>query len=264
MENRLATSADRPPTDAWSRLDPLTRLVISVGTVIIAVLLDGVVCLLLLALIAVVAPAFAAGVARRVLSMAFTLALPLALSVALVNVLFSIDGTVVATLGPLEITAEGIALAGAVVARVLAMAGAVVLFYVTTRPSRLVASLGFHGVPARFTFIIHNAVAMIPRLAERATEVTSAQRARGMDTEGRWWRRARGVLAVAAPTVLGAVHEVDTRTLALETRGFTRPGRPTILWVPHDSREQRLVRWAIAMAVAALTVARLAGVALPC
>ena len=48
---------------------------------------------------------------------------------------------------------------------------AVTLFYLTTRPAELVASLQAHGTPARLTFVIHNAVAMIPRLAERAAEV---------------------------------------------------------------------------------------------
>ncbi len=101
------------------------------------------------------------------------------------------------------------------------------------------ASLQYHGASPRLTFVIHNGVAMIPRLAERAGEVTAAQRARGLDTEGSILRRARGVVAVAAPTVLGALREVETRTLALETRGFTRPGRPTVLWPPHDSGAQR-------------------------
>jgi energy-coupling factor transport system permease protein len=107
-------------------------------------------------------------------------------------------------------------------------------------------------------------VATIPRLVERAREVTAAQRARGLDTEGRIWRRARGMVAVAAPTVLSSVHEVETRTLALETRGFTRPGRRTLLWEPRDSAAQRAARWGIVIAVALLAVARVAGVPLPC
>ena len=141
------------------------------------------------------------------LATCLVLALPLALSVVIVNVVFAVGST-----------EEGVLLAAEVVARVLTMAGAAVLFYSTTRPSELVASLQHHGVPSRATFVIHNGVAMIPRLAERAREVTAAQRARGLDTEGSWLRRGRGVVALAAPTVLGAIHEVETRTMALETR----------------------------------------------
>lgn len=258
------TTVDHEDDRPWQRLDPLTRLVVSVGTLAAAIVLDGAVCLVLLGLVAVVLPAASAGVLGRVIRTGLLLALPLAISVVVVNVLFSDDGTVIMRLGPLEITDAGVSLAVVVLARVLTMTGAVVLFYLTTSPSELLNSLRFHGMPARATFVIHNGVAMIPRLADRAREVADAQRARGLDTEGRPWRRARGVVALAAPTVLGAIHEVETRTLALETRGFARPGRPTLLWTPVDGPWQRGLRWGIGAALFALVVARLSGAALPC
>jgi energy-coupling factor transport system permease protein len=146
-----------------------------------------------------------------------------------------------------------------VLARVLLMAGAVTLFYRTTTPDELVASLQAHGLPPMATFVIHNAVAMVPRLAERAEEVTAAQRARGLDSEGSLRHRLRGVVAVAGPTVGGAISEAEARTLALESRGFTRPGRHTLLRVPADSVVQRAARWTMLAGVVALAMARLAG-----
>ena len=53
------------------------------------------------------------------------------------------------------------------------------------------------------------------------------------------------------------------RTLALETRGFTRPGRATVLRVPADSTVQRLARWGLLAALMALGAARFTGI-LPC
>ena len=245
-ERRAATS--------WHRLDPLTRLTVGVATMLAAVLLGGVVCPLLLALVAVVLPAGLAGVLRDVLRTGLLLALPLALSVAIINVLFA-TGT----------TEQGIAIAAEVVVRVLTMAAAAVLFYATTRPSELVASLQYHGTSPRLTFVIHNGVAMIPRMAERAREVTAAQRARGLDTEGAWPRRVAGRRwQWLRRPCLGALREVESRTLALETRAFTRPGSRTVLWPPHDTAGQRVARWGMALAVVALTVARVAGVPLPC
>lgn len=253
----MTTQTPTPTTSGstatrWCALDPLTRLVVAVGTMVAALLLGGIVCPSGLAVVAVIMPALAARELGMVLRLSLLLALPLGVSVVIVNVLFS-PGT----------TAQGAVLATEVVVRILTMAGAAVLFYRTTRPAELVASLQHHGVPARATFVIYNGVAMVPRLAERAREVTEAQRARGLDTEGRWWRRARGVVALAGPTVLGAISEVETRTLALETRGFTRPGRPTLLWVPHDSTLQRLARWSVPTGLVLLALARLTGT-LPC
>jgi len=251
------TTTPRPPsadthTDRWRALDPLTRLVVAVITMAAALVLGGLICSLALLIGAVVVPALVARELVPLLRPSLTLSLPLAVSVVIVNLLFS-PGSV----------EEGARLAAEVVVRVLTMAGAAVLFYRTTSPADLVGSLQHHGLPARATFVIHNAVAMIPRLAERAREVTAAQRARGLDSEGNWWRRGRGVLAISGPTVLGAIGEVETRTLALETRGFTRPGRATVLRVPADSAVQRLARWGLFAALIAVGIARLAGV-LPC
>jgi energy-coupling factor transport system permease protein len=217
-----------------------------------ALILGGVACPLVLLAVAVVVPAAVARELATVARLGLLLSLPLVVSVSVVNLLFSP--------GTLE---DGAWLAAEVVVRVLTMAGAAVLFYRTTGPADLVGSLQHHGLSPRLTFVVHNAVAMIPRLAEQAREVTAAQRARGLDSEGSWIRRGRGVLAVAAPTVLGAIGEVETRTLALETRGFTHPGRPTVLRAPRDSGRQRLARWSLAAGVVALAVARVAG-ALPC
>jgi energy-coupling factor transport system permease protein len=224
----------------------------AVGTMVAALLLAGVACPVVLGLAAVVVPALVARELRAVLRLSLLLALPLGVSVVVVNLVLA-PGT----------TAQGAELAAEVVARILTMAGATVLFYRTTRPAELVGSLQWHGLPARATFVIHNGVAMIPRLAERAREVTEAQRARGLDTEGNWLRRGRGVVSLAAPTVLGAIGEVETRTLALESRAFTRPGRPTPLWVPRDTAAQRLTRWAVPAGLVVLLLARLGGV-LPC
>lgn len=217
-----------------------------------ALILSGVICPLVLLVVAVAIPASLARELAPVTRLAVLLSLPLVVSVIVINLLFS-SGT----------AAAGAWLAAEVVVRVLTMAAATVLFYRTTSPADLVGSLQHHGLSPQATFVVHNAVAMIPRLTERAHDVAAAQRARGMDSEGRWWRRGRGIVAIAAPTVLGAVSEVEARTLALETRGFTRPGRPTVLRVPRDSATQRFARWAVAGAVVVLAVGRVVGV-LPC
>jgi energy-coupling factor transport system permease protein len=94
---------------------------------------------------------------------------------------------------------------------------------------------------------------------ERAATITAAQRARGLDTEGSLWRRLRGVLPLAGPVLLGSITEVEERTMAFEARGFTRPGRRTLLWWPSDSGRQRLARWLLLLAVPALVIARAAG-----
>jgi energy-coupling factor transport system permease protein len=119
-------------------------------------------------------------------------------------------------------------------------------------------------VPARVTFVAHQALVLVPRTLERAGIVGAAQRARCLDAESSVWRRVRGVLAVAAPTVLGAIDDAEVRTLTLEARGFSRPGPRTLLWVPRDTRAQRLARWLVVAGVVLMVIARIAGIGSPC
>jgi energy-coupling factor transport system permease protein len=249
----------------WHRLAPVTRLVVAAGTVLAAAALGSPACLLLLGCVAVLVPAAVAGATWRLVRSTLALALPLAVSVLLVNIFLYPSGlTVVAELGPLRATAEGLGFALEVLARILVMAGATVLFALTTRPADLVADLQRHGVPPRSALVIHGAVTILPRLVERAGEVSAAQRARGLDTEGGPARRLRGVLPLAAPVIVGAIAEAETRTLALEARGFSRPGPRTLLRTFGDGGAQRAFRWAVSLGMGLLVGARLVGVPLPC
>jgi energy-coupling factor transport system permease protein len=100
-------------------------------------------------------------------------------------------------------------------------------------------------------------------MAERARDIQAAQRARGLDTEGSVRARLRGVLPLAGPAVLGTLHDVETRSHALEARAFDRPGRRHLLWAPADSGPQRLARWLLVVALLAFVAATARGVLPP-
>lgn len=238
---------------------------VALATTVAVIVMEGVPCVALLGLAAVATPAVVARELRAVVRTSLLLALPVGLSAALVNILFAPGvGTALLELGPFRVTEAGLGLAALVVARVFVIAGAGTLFYRTTSAPELVADLERRSLPPRMTFVVASAVTTIPTLAQRASVVAQAQRARGLDTGGGVLGRARGLLPLVAPTILGAIADVEERTLALESRGFTRPGRRTLLWTPPDSGGQRVVRWAMVVAVAALVVARVAGVGSPC
>ena len=95
--------------------------------------------------------------------------------------------------------------------------------------------------------------------SRRCRPWSSGQRARGLDTEGRLWRRVRGVLPIVGPVILGSIAEVEERTMALEARAFTRPGRRTLLWSPPDSAIERFARWALVAGLVLLIMVRVTG-----
>jgi energy-coupling factor transport system permease protein len=234
--------------------------VLAIATTALAVPAGGLLGPALLTLVAVVVPALIGRILVRLLRTALLLTLPIAISVLVVNLFFFPGGRdVLFQVGPITATAEGLGFALETLARIGAISGAITLFYLTTPPSSLVIDLEHRGVSPRVAFVALSAVQTVPALVERAATITAAQRARGLDTEGSLWRRLRGVLPLAGPVLLGSITEVEERTMALEARGFTRPGRRTLLWWPSDSPRQRVARWLLVLAVPAVVVARSLG-----
>jgi len=225
------------------------------------VILGGVVGPAILVLCGVLVPAAVARQMRPLLRAMLILSLPLAISILIVNVLFFPGGeTVLARLGPISATAEGLAFAIEVLARLAAISGAVALFYLTTTPAELVADLERRGVSPRLAFVANASVQTVPAMVERAATITDAQRARGLDTEGGVRARLRGIIPIVGPVILGSIGDVEERTLALEARAFGRPGRRTLLWHPADSGGQAIARWLLVLVVPGLLLARVAGI----
>ena len=223
-------------------------------------MLGGIIGPVALVLVAVIAPALAARVFRDLLRTSLLLTLPIALSALLINLFFFPGGQqVLLHLGPITATAEGLGFALEILVRIMAISGAITLFYLTTRPQDLVVDLERRGVSARVAFVANASVQTVPAMVERAQQIAAAQRARGLDTEGSFLRRVRGIVPIVGPVILGSIAEVEERTLALEARGFTRPGRRTLLWWPSDSTRQRIARWGLLLALLALVGVRIAG-----
>ena len=222
--------------------------------------MGGVVGRLALVALAVLVPAVAARAVAPVLRAMLVLTLPVAVSVLVINILFFPGGRdVLFAIGPVTATREGLGFALEVLVRLLAIAGAVSLFYATTTPAELTVDLERRGVSPRLAFVANASVQSVPAMLERASVITDAQRSRGLDTEGGVLARLRGVVPIVGPVVLGAIGEVEQRTMALEARGFSRPGRRTLLWEPADTAAQRVARWAMVAGLLVLVVGRATG-----
>jgi energy-coupling factor transport system permease protein len=246
------------PLGPYRSLSPTTKLVVAVSEALIAFTVRGwtgpVAILLVLAFTAAVAR-----LGRRLLP--FLIAtIPLTASILLINT-FLYPGAIdpIVRIGPFVPTWTGLEAALQATLRVVAFAMSVAVLVLTTRPDELVADLERRGAPRGVTFVIGATVRTIPRVVQRVREITDAQRARGLDTEGRAWRRARGVLPLAAPLVFGSLNEVEEQTMALEARAFSAPGRRTTLRAFPDNRRQAGLRWGLAVATALLIVLSVAG-----
>jgi energy-coupling factor transport system permease protein len=211
----------------------------------------------------VVPGAVVAGATRRVVVGSVVVTLPLAIAVGLVSVFTRPGVTVLFELGPFTATLEGLDFALRVVVRLFVMAAALTLFGLTTPARTFVIDLERRGVSPRLAFAFGSVIGAVPALAERARFVLDAQRARAFDTESSLLRRIRSVVPLVGPVVLGALHDVEARSLALEARAFGRVGPRHLLWAPADSPRERAGRWALVAGAAVLIVGSIVGVIAP-
>ena len=207
--------------------------------------------------------ASAAGVVRQLVRASILLSLPIGLSVVLVSVFTRAGTTVLFSLGPFDATAEGVDFAAQTIVRLLAISLSIGLFILTTDSRAFVHDLERRGVSPRFAFVALATVEAVPTLVERAATISASQRARGLDTEGGIRARLGGVLPLVGPAVITSLTDVEERSLALESRAFSRPGRRHLLWSMPDSGRERALRWSLVAGLVALAAARVVGVALP-
>ncbi|HEY7941508.1 MAG TPA: energy-coupling factor transporter transmembrane component T [Candidatus Limnocylindrales bacterium] len=246
------------PSGAYLSLNPATKLLVAAVEVEAAFLVGtwtGPVLVLLL----VLASAAIAGVLPR-LAVIVAVTVPIVASIMLINgFLYPGAVDVIVRIGPLAPSVSGFQFGLQITLRLLAASLALAVAYLATRTDDLLSDLERRGFGRRATYVIGSAIETVPRTVDRAAEIVDAQRSRGLDTEGRWWRRARGIVPLAAPVVFGALTEVEERTMALEARAFSTPGPRTVLRVLPDSTPQRLGRYVLLLALVAMIVGRITG-----
>jgi len=183
---------------------------------------------------------------------------PIAVGALLMNGLFFPDGqTVLARFGPAAVSAEGLAFAAVVVARLALITGAVVLVAATTGAEELAEGLAEAGLPHPLPAYAPIAGGLLPELRRRASDIADAQRARGLSLRRGGLPNPEAARALVAPLLAAVLDDVEARTRALEARGIGLEGRRTSMVVLEDGPGQRAGRWLIVGAsLAALIAAR--------
>lgn len=185
------------------------------------------------------------------------LVLPFAVPILLIQGFFWGEGEVLFTLGPLSFYRSGLIFAAASIGRIAMLGGCFLLLTMTTRVDMLMRALVERGLPSQALYLVVTTLQLVPRFQAQAHRIQDAQRARGLETEGSISRRARALVPLIGPLLLGSLMDVEERALALEARGFSHRGPRTSLVTLHDSSSQRWLRIGLWTLAAALVLFRL-------
>jgi len=132
--------------------------------------------------------------------------------------------------------------------RITTMVASFVWLVAALEPARLVEAMVAAGWSASVAYLLAATLSAVPVLKARAKRIVEAQRCRGLSPRGGIAARLRALRALALPLVLSALHEVDERALALETRGLVPGIHRTPLAPPPDPAVERALRWVLLLA----------------
>lgn len=252
-ESTLYIDRDR----GLQRLNPLTKLAITLFLISLALAVPGLWTAYLIFLLGALPLALWGGIARPLWSALWKIILPFAISMFLIQGFFWTGGTPIYSLGPLSLKEEGLLFAARITGRLLTIMGSFLLFSLATPPDDLMIALEERGVPNSLTYIILSTIQLVPGLQSRAGKIRDAQRSRGLETEGGLWLRVKSLVPLVEPLVLGSIIDVDERAIALEARGFSSSHQKTFFRTVTDHSWETIVRWLLLILSAAAILLRL-------
>jgi energy-coupling factor transport system permease protein len=246
MHERLSFHIKRD--SVLHRLNPLTKLILVLALVLLAFVNPWYWTPHLLVLLAITPLSFLGRVGPEYFRAALRLILPAATFLFLMQAFFQpVGDEVLFAYSFLDVTRESLLFAFSNAMRIIVMVSAFTLFLLTTHPSELMSDLTRRGLPGQFAYVIISTLQILPQIQARAQTIIAAQRSRGLETEGGFFKRAGSLVPLVGPLVLGSLVEVEERAIAIEARGFTSKNRKTSLYEIPDTRLDRLVRAALVL-----------------
>lgn len=152
----------------------------------------------------------------------------------------------------LTVYSEGVHFALLTLLRLAAVLMASFHFVFSTQPADLISAISHTAKSPSLAYLIGSPLLLLTSMRERIETIQAAQRARGLQLDGNVIRRIGNLAPLVFPLVIGAVVEIEQRTIALEVRGFKSTCAKTSLRVLDDSAAQRLARWMMLAASSAL------------
>ncbi len=223
-------------------LNPITKFVLTLCLMLCGLILPGMWTSYLILLLIIVPLALWGKVLRRLSQLVFNISLPLIISVFIIQTLFWGKGTPIFEIGPLVPKWEGVLFSITSAGRILFIMADFILFSLTTRPDTLMISLKQIGLPSGLAYIIVTTLQLVPQFVKKANTILDAQRSRGLETQGNLITRARALLPLVLPLVVGSLLEVEERAIAIEARAFNSKHVETSLLEIPDSQSQKIAR----------------------
>lgn len=201
-------------------LYPLTKFYLAIAAAIVAIVLPGIVskviCFFALNILAIVSGVYPVFI-RRVRNSVGILFLVL----LVVQTFFAPGETVLFSFWIFNAKLEGLFFALKLGFILASVGSALIWFFAVTTEKDFVLALEKKGLSPKASYVVLSTLQMVPVLKKRSQTIMNAQKARGVETEGNIWVRAKVFVPTIVPLVLSSIQGTEERALTLEARGFS-------------------------------------------
>ena len=168
-------------------------------------------------------------------------------AIFIIQSIFLPSGEVWMKFGFISIYKEGVIKAVNLTSKLTTVVSALTMLTLITPVKTFTLALEKKGLNPKAAFILMLTLQMIPEMKKQANVIMDSQKARGVETEGNVFVRAKALIPVFIPLVLSSIANTEERAIMLEARGFSIGEKRTILYDIEETKNDKIMKIMLAI-----------------
>ena len=168
-------------------------------------------------------------------------------TIFIIQSLFIPAGEVWLKFGFISVYKEGVMKAIGLTSKLTAIVSALTMLTLITPVKDFTLALEKKGLNPKAAFILMLTLQTIPEMKKQADVIMDSQKARGIETEGNVFVRAKALIPIFIPLVLSSIANTEERAITLEARGFSVGEKRTILYDIEETKNDKIMKVILAI-----------------
>lgn len=168
-------------------------------------------------------------------------------AIFIIQSLFIPAGEVWLKFGFISVYKEGVMKAIGLTSKLTAIVSALTMLTLITPVKDFTLALEKKGLNPKAAFILMLTLQTIPEMKKQADVIMDSQKARGIETEGNVFVRAKALIPIFIPLVLSSIANTEERAITLEARGFSVREKRTILYDIEETKNDKVMKIILAI-----------------
>ena len=168
-------------------------------------------------------------------------------AIFIIQSLFIPAGEVWLKFGFISVYKEGVMKAISLTSKLTAIVSALTMLTLITPVKDFTLALEKKGLNPKAAFILMLTLQTIPEMKKQADVIMDSQKARGIETEGNVFVRAKALIPIFIPLVLSSIANTEERAITLEARGFSVGEKRTILYDIEETKNDKVMKIILAI-----------------